>query len=92
MYNLEFHRGSADILMQCDQALRDQIVEHLLCLQKSPVTVSRRSVSPPFPPGYQMYPFEVVHLGITHFFTVLFLYGTDEETLHIYGIGHQTRS
>ncbi len=58
-------------------------------LGQSPTQLSRRAVSPPYPPGFQIYEFDFDVPGEDrHHFAVLFRYGQDEASLHVAAIGH----
>ena len=66
-----------------------RVAKRLERLGKSPTRLSRRSVSPPYPPGYQMMDFRVRGTRFLHHFVVLFKYRTNETELFVFGIGHQ---
>lgn len=80
---------AADDIARLDVWLRNVVHEELLRLCESPATLSRRSVSPPYPPGYLQFEFNRVFGDKGHYFVVLFRYGQDEETIHIHAIGHR---
>lgn len=70
--------------------LQAAVFEHLDILAESPTAVSRPAVFPR-PPEYQEYTFRAVAEGVLHEFTVLFKYGADEQTLHVYALGRIDR-
>lgn len=60
-------------------------------LAKDPFSLSRKTVSPPYPPGGMMREFDTITSnGVMHYFVVLFRFGEDEKTLIVRGIGHRT--
>jgi hypothetical protein len=66
-----------------------QFVEHHLdVLAGAPAAVSRPTVSPPYPPGGMVYEIDCILEGEWHHFAIFFLYGQDEGTLIVTGIGH----
>jgi hypothetical protein len=71
--------------------VRDCVLEHLKLLGETPVSLSRPSVTPPFPPGYQQYGFSCAHKREVHYFTLLFKYGVDEQVIHCLGLSHVVR-
>ncbi|HTU18911.1 MAG TPA: hypothetical protein VMG10_12700 [Gemmataceae bacterium] len=87
-------------LLLTDQAEQDltRLPPHLLNIVEremerlgaNPLHLGRRAVSPPYPPGGQMYQFQHDEPDEErHFFTILFHFGQDEKTLFVTGIGHQ---
>lgn len=84
---IKLSEDSAATIARFPNEVRNEIRAELLRLSENPATLSRPSVMP-FPAGYQMYQFRVEYDGDIHFFTVLFRYGDDEETLIIPAIGH----
>lgn len=72
--------------------LRNSLRTELERLCESPATLSRPSVTPPYPPGYQLFEFDKVVSDEVHYFSVLFRYASDEQTLLIHGIGHRRRN
>jgi mRNA-degrading endonuclease RelE of RelBE toxin-antitoxin system len=57
-------------------------------LAEAPVSLSRPAVFP-YPPGSQLYEFDVDYGGsFWDHFAILFRYGQDESTLIVIGIGH----
>jgi hypothetical protein len=66
-------------------------VEHQLGnLEQHPATLGRPSVSPPYPPDLLLYQFWVHDPGgARHFFTILYRRGTNENDIHVIGVGHQ---
>ena len=60
-------------------------------LAKDPFSLSRKTVSPPYPRGGMMREFDTLDPnGAMHYFVVLFYFGEDEKTLIVHGIGHRT--
>ena len=53
----------------------------LVELSESPSRVSRRSVSPPYPPDVMLFEFDYLIAGEHWYFTVFFRYSQDETTL-----------
>lgn len=80
--------AAAEDISRLPVALRNAVHAELLRLCESPATLSRRSVSPPYPPGYQLFQFDRVLADKVHYFSILFKYGQDEQTLFIHGLGH----
>jgi len=69
--------------------LQSLVEHHLDLLGRSPASLSRSAVSPPYPAGSQMYEFEQDFGGETfHHCVIFFRYGQDEATLYALGIGH----
>jgi len=85
-YELELSPDAADFLRASDEPARAAIVDHLLRLAEAPVERSEPSYFP-YPPGFQMYRFKLVGDGPRRYYTVLFKYAADEETLWIVRIG-----
>ncbi len=71
--------------------LRNTVHIELERLCEAPTTLSRRSVTPPYPPGYQLFTFDAVVAVEVHYFSILFKYGQDEKSLFVHGIGHMKR-
>ena len=67
---------------------RETLYKHLLRLADDPAGLSRRAASPPYPPGL-MYQFH--HWDDTGrcLLTVLFKYGSDEQSLEVIGTACQ---
>ena len=72
--------GFADEWMPC-------IARQLSALLDNPVTLSRPSFVP-FEAAFQIHSFDCEFDDGVHVFRVMFRYGADEMTLHIYAIGH----
>jgi hypothetical protein len=73
-----------------DERFRAIVAGYIYKLAESPSHLSRRVVSPPYPPTFAMMR-EFDHGpvdGIIHHFTLFFRYGQDEQTIIIEGIGH----
>ena len=87
-YKVVITEEAAKDLAALPVSLRNALKRELSRLADDPVRSSRRSVSPPYPPG-QMYQFECVVRDRRHLLTVLFRYSSDERTLVIFGIGRQ---
>jgi hypothetical protein len=69
--------------------LQGIVESHLLELAKSPSALSRRVVSPPYPPGGMMYEFSHGPIdGTLHRFAVFFRYSQDETRLVVFAIGY----
>jgi hypothetical protein len=67
---------------------RTIVEQHLIDLAQSPVSLSRRAVFP-YPPGSQLYEFDVDYGGQDwDHFAILFRYSQDETSLVVIGIGH----
>jgi hypothetical protein len=67
------------------------IQAELVKLAEDPFSLSRKTVSPPYPPGGMMREFESFAAdGVMHHFVVLFHFGVDEKTLIVRGIGYRT--
>ena len=86
--SIVLHEDAAATIARFPNEVRNEIRLNLLRLAENPATLSRPSVTPPYPAGYQMFQFRVEHDSELHFFTVLFRCGDDEESLIIPGIGH----
>lgn len=67
-------------------------IDELRRLGANPVTLSRRSVTPPYPPGYQMFEFLRVLDGRRHTVVVLFRYRTNETELFVHAVGHRRQT
>jgi hypothetical protein len=81
-------RAEAD-LVALPPDLQPFVAHHLDLLGRSPASLSRSAVSPPYPAGSQMYEFDQDFDGATfHHFVSFFRYGQDEATLYVLGIGH----
>jgi hypothetical protein len=88
-YELIFSDEAEEDLGRLAPHLLNVAEQHLDRLAEHPATLSRPSVSPPYPPGFQMYSFRHEEPdGSSHVFTILFRYGSDETTLQIAAIGH----
>jgi hypothetical protein len=81
-YKLIFSPKIKETIANLPHQVRSCVHEHLKLLADSPVSLSRASVTPPFPPGYQQYDFNCAHRREIHYFTLLFKYGGDEATIH----------
>ena len=87
-YRLVYSERAETRLAELPPALLNFVESELLRLADNPATLSRPSVSPPYPPNFQMYSFSHPQFdGLRWHFTVLFRYGADEMTLLIHGIG-----
>jgi hypothetical protein len=90
-YGLIYSAQAEEDLGNLPADLLPFIEARLLDLARQPATLSRPSVSPPYPPGGQIYQCRRPHFSpwdVEHHFTVLFRYSQDETTLYILGIGH----
>lgn len=87
-YDIELAPAAQNKLRSLPEALRGEVIVQLYRLAEAPAALSRPSITPPEPPGHQVFPFTVEHLGALHQFRVLFQYGADESTLWVYAIGH----
>jgi hypothetical protein len=59
-------------------------------LAKDPTSMSRKTVSPPYPPGGMMREFDAITPdGVMHYFVALFYFSQDEKSLIVHGIGHR---
>jgi hypothetical protein len=67
-----------------------EIVESRLAeLARSPSTLGRRAVSPPYPPGGMIFEFDHGPIGnALYHFVVFFVFGQGETELIVHGIGH----
>jgi len=75
-------------LLRLPPPLQQFVEHHLDVLADAPTAVSRPTVSPPYAPGGMMYEFDYVFGGEWHQFAIFFLYGQNEKTLIVTGIGH----
>lgn len=81
-------QAQADLKKSVPIGLLNAVEAQLLWLARHPATLSRPSALP-YPPGFQVYPFELLDLdGRRHGYTVFFRYGADEQSLHVAMIGH----
>jgi hypothetical protein len=88
-YELRFTDQSETVLANLPAHLLNVAEQHLSELAEHPATLSRPAVSPPYPPGGQMYYFRHTDTeGTAHHFTILFHYGLDETTLFVTGISY----
>ena len=90
-YRAILSTGAAEAIANLPVQLRNTVHIELQRLCQAPTTLSRRSVTPPYPPGYQLFTFDAVVAGEIHYFSVLFKYGQDEQTIFVHGIGHMKR-
>lgn len=67
--------------------LQRKVNVELLRLAGSPVQLSKPSIFPPYPLGYQVYEFETEYHEELHRFAILFKYMPSEEELWIHAIG-----
>lgn len=74
-------------LNRLDPPLAQAVEAHLLKLARSPTSLSRPAVLP-YPPGSQFTEFSMTYDDRLHHFPILFRYGSEEQTLHVLGIGH----
>jgi hypothetical protein len=81
---------AAATLASLEPPLQQFVETHLLRLGDSPSTVSRSTVSPPYPSKGMMYEFDGILEDKHHYLAVFFCYSQDETTLSIIGIGHRT--
>ena len=74
--------------------LQQFVENHLVRLGHAPATLSRPSVSPPYPPGGMISEFDFEDGDTLHHFAVFFVYSQDETKLFVTGIAHSelTRS
>src|SRR5689334_1178721 len=87
-YRVELSAAAEAELEALPPDLQDIVRVGLIDLSADPVSQSRPAPFP-FPPVGQLH--HIKHdIGAEtwHFFTILFRYGQDEETLHVVGIGH----
>lgn len=88
-YELRFSDQAETVLAKLPIHLLNVVEQQLDQLTQHPATLSRPAVSPPYPPGGQMYYFKHTDTeDATHHFTVLFHYASDEVTLFITGISY----
>jgi len=88
-YELLLTDQPESVLARLPAHLLNVVEKHLSLLAEHPATLSRPVVSPPYPPGGQMYYFKHVDTeGTAHHFTVLFHYASDEATLVITGVSY----
>jgi hypothetical protein len=89
-YDLLFSDQAEAVLVRLPVHVLNVVEQELDKLAENPVALGRPVVSPPYPPGGQMYYFKHKEVdGIVHHFTILFHYGLDEKTLQITGISYQ---
>ncbi|MHB1425102.1 MAG: hypothetical protein ACYC3I_18175 [Gemmataceae bacterium] len=88
-YELRFSDQPETVLAKLPPHLLNVVEQQLSRLAEQPATLSRPAVSPPYPPGGQMYYFKHHDTeGTAHHFTVLFHYASDETTLFITGLSY----
>ncbi len=82
-YDLFYTPKAISQLKQLPEASVDRCEDNLLRLAESPTELSVPSASPPFPPRGQLFHFECDDLhGAEWFFTVMFRFSQDEQSLH----------
>jgi hypothetical protein len=86
-YELVLSPKAEETLAGLEPPVAAAVESHLLRLAGSPTSMSRPAVLP-YPPGSQMSEFSMMHDGRLHRLTILFRYGSDEQTLHVIAIGH----
>jgi hypothetical protein len=67
--------------------LQEAVEAGIARLARDPLRLGRRVVSPPYPPGGQMYPFDYQEGTLIHHFVVFYVFGLDEDTLVVTSIG-----
>lgn len=87
-YRIILSPKAEDQLAALESPLQNAVEAQLRRLAENPTGLSRRSVTPPWPPDCQLYEFGHELDRRRHHFAVLFRYGVDEETLFVLGIGH----
>lgn len=86
-FQLRYSRKVANQLELLPTDWLDDVAKELRQLADSPVTLSERVASPPFPPRGQMYHFVLEDaVAESWFFTVIFRFSQDETALHVLSI------
>src|SRR5687768_11969598 len=83
-YNVELSDEAIEDLAKLKLPLRKTVENHLEVLAHYPTKFSEPAHFPYW--QVQAYKFETAFEGVEYFFTVLFQYGADEQTLHILAI------
>ena len=86
-YDVILSPKAEESFLSFDLPLQNAVEAQLHRLAESPVSLSRPAVMP-YPPHSQLYEFPHELDGERHHFAILFRYATDEQTLHVIGIGH----
>lgn len=86
-WEVELSPTAVERVKRLPDVVRGELFVQLHKLERSPVQLSRTAPSPPYLPGFMMYGFWCEHLGQRSYITVLFKYGVDEQTIHVYSIG-----
>lgn len=91
-YRVVLSTPAQEDLQKLPAALLAIAIAELRRLGNNPATLSRRSVTPPYPAGYQMFEFVRVLDRHKHTFVVLFRYRTNETELFVHAIGHRRQT
>jgi hypothetical protein len=87
-YTVELSETAAAELSALPLDLQSVVEVGLARLARDPLRYGRRVVSPPYPPGGQMYLFEHTAGTRVHNFVAFYVFGQDESTLVVTSIGH----
>lgn len=87
-YRIVLSTPAADAIRRFHDRQQVQIARQLRRLAKSPAALSWPSVTPPYPPGYQMFEFDLWSKTHRHHFVTLFKYRSNETEIFIHAIGH----
>ncbi len=87
-YELRFSGTFEEDLRRLPVWLRRPVLDHARQLAEQPAAMSKRVVSPPYPPGGMMSTFSIPSGDILHHVVLFFKYTTDERAISVYAIGH----
>ena len=91
-YDIALSPQAEEDLARLPPPLQQYVERQLMRLAADPLSLGRRSVSPPYPPRCQLFqPSPVLYNGRPHEFTVLFRFSVDETALEVVGVGHIER-
>ena len=84
-HDIQFDGPADDTYVSLGRPFQEEIAIHLARLSEDPEKLSRPSHFP-YPPGFELYQFDMVHDGQTYMISFLFNYG-DEDAVIIRRIG-----